>query len=173
MTIPTNPIEPFSPFLPTTYNVPEADDRLDVFLVDNLSTMSDVINDKKIGNYTELTAGQNGEKWIYKTTQKVRDGSQAIAYIPSLPNNTTLTLTGSQYPIKNINNQFVITKLFGTASKPPTSVSAGNGNFFMYNCEGDSRISFTFSDTTIVITTTTDLSAYSGFIVCEFVRNGY
>jgi hypothetical protein len=64
----------------------------------------------------------------------------------------------------------VITKLFGTASKPPTT--PGSGDYFQYNNEGDARISFTFSDTQVVITTTTDLSAYSGFIVVEYLRAG-
>jgi hypothetical protein len=169
MTTPTNPIEPFTPFIPSTYNVPEEEDRLKPWLGEKLSQFSDVINDKKIGAYTSNVSSQNGEKWGYSSTKIVRDGYQAIAYISSLPASGVLTIPS---PVNDVNSQFVITKLFGTASKPCSSVGAGNGNYFQYNCQGDSRITFTFSDTTIVITTTTDLSTYSGFIVCEFLRNG-
>jgi hypothetical protein len=170
----STPIEQFSPFLPTTYNLPE-DDRLNVFLEDNFANMSDVINDKKIGTIVQTSSQFNGEKWFYKTTGITRNGYSVIAYIPSYPASGVLTLTLTStpmYPIPNVNNEFVITDLYGTASKPPTVTGAGNGNFFKFNNQGDSRISFTMSDNTIVITTTTDLSAYSGFIVVQYLRNG-
>lgn len=175
MTIPGNPSELFTPFLPTTFNVPEEEDRLKVFLVDRFANYADVINDKKIGIYSQASENFNGNKFFYKTTKVTRNGYQAIAFIPSLPNATTLTLTLSStptYPVPNINNEFVITNLWGTASLPPTSTGAGDGDFFKYNNQGDSRISFTMSDIVIVITSTINLSAYSGFIVVEYLRNG-
>jgi len=175
MTVPTNPQEPFSPFLPTTFNIPEEEDRRKSFLVDEFSNFADVINDKKIGVYLQAAETLNGEKWFYKTTGVTRNGYQAIAYIPSFPNSTTLTLTLTtipQFPIPNINPQFVVTHLWGSASKPNTTVGSGNGDYFSFMAKGDSRISFTMSDTTIVITTTTDLRAYSGFIVVEYLRDG-
>jgi hypothetical protein len=175
MTTPTNPIELFTPFLPSTFNVPEEPDRLNTYLGEKLSAFSDVINDKKIGAYTQAAESLNGEKWAYSITTKVRNGYQAIAYIPSFPNNSTLTLTTTStpaYPISNINPQFVVTNVWGSASKPCTAVGAGNGDYFSFYSQGNAKISFTMSDTQIVITTTTDLSGYSGFIVVEYLRDG-
>src|SRR5665213_1612085 len=101
-----DPSNLFTPFLPTTYNVPEEQDRLRTFLVDRFSNFADVINDKKIGVYVQTTEILNGESWFYKTTSKVRNGYQAIAYIPSFPVSGVLTLTlqsNPQFPIPNIN----------------------------------------------------------------------
>lgn len=175
MTIPTNPSELFTPFLPSTYNIPEEEDRLKSFLVDGFSGFSDVINDKKIGTYIQAFQTFNGEKWFYKDPKVTRNGYETIAYIPSYPNAGILTLTLESdpiYPIKEVNPEFVITLLYGTASKPPSEIGAGDGDFFQFNNQGDSRISFTMSDTQIIITTTVDLSAYSGFIVIHYLRNG-
>lgn len=175
MTIPLNPQEPFTPFLPTTYNIPEEEDRGKTFLQDQLAQFADVVNDKKIGTYLQAAETLNGEKWFYNTTRITRNGYQAIAYIPSFPNAGTLTLTATttpQYPITDINDQFVVTHVWGSASLPCSAVGAGDGNYFSFMNEGDSRVTFTMSDTQIVITTTTNLSAYSGFIVIEFLRNG-
>ena|ERR1700679_300181 len=173
---PTNPSNLFSPFLPATFNIPEEEDRFRVFLNDKLSAISDVVNDKTIGLYIQQTESFNGEKFFYITTTDIRNGYTVIAYIPSYPNTGTLVLTGSStpmFPLTNINSQFVITDLYGTASLPPTAVGAGNGNFIKFNNQGDSRISFTMTDTTITITTTTNLSAYSGFIVIKYLRDGF
>jgi hypothetical protein len=173
--IPTNPIETFSPFLPATYTVPEEEDRRRTFLVDNLSSISDVVNDKKIGSYVQAAENQNGEKWFYKSTKVTRNGYQTIAYIPSLPNNTTLTLTRDttpQFPLQDVTTEFVITMSYGTASRPPTATNAGNGDFFTFMNKGDPRVSWNMSDIALTITSTTDLSAYSGFIVIHYLRNG-
>ena len=173
--IPTNPQNDFTPFLPSTYNIPEEDDRLKEYLGTTFSDFSDVINDKKIGAYVQAVPQQNGEDWSYITTSKIRNGFQSIAYIPSLPNAGILVLTRStipQYPIDNINNQFVISMSYGTASRPCSAVGAGDGDYFTYMNRGDPRISWDMSDTTITITTTVDLSAYSGFIVVHFIRDG-
>ena len=167
---PTNPQELFSPFLPATDTVPIEQDRLRTFLVDKFSALADVTNDKKIGCYTQNVESFNGEKWIYLTPSKVRNGYQSIAYIPAYPNAGVLTIPN---PISNINPQFVITHVWGSASKPCTAVGAGDGNYFSFMTLGNSNIKFTVSDTTIVITTTVDLSAYSGFIVIEYVRDGF
>lgn len=174
MTTP-NPSEPFTPFLPSTFTVPEEEDRLTTWLGEKFSQFSDVINDKKLGTISQAVETYNGESWAYKINGINRAGYQTIAYIPSLPNTTTLTigLTGTpQYPIAKVNNQLVITQLYGTASKPPSSTGAGDADYFAYMTKGDSRISFTMSDVSITITTTTDLSAYSGFIVVNYLRNG-
>lgn len=174
MTIP-NPSELFSPFLPDTFTVPEEDERLQTFLVDKLSEFSSVINDKTIGVYTQQTEAFNGEKWIYDTTKKVRNGYQSIARITSFPNNTTLTLTLTstpQFPIPGINPQFVIKSAWGSASKPCSAIGAGDGDYFSFYSQGNAKISFMMSDTTIVITTTVDMRAYSGFIIIEYIRDG-
>lgn len=170
-----NPSELFTPFLPTTYNIPEEEDRHDTYLVDNFSNFADVINDKKIGVYTQASENFNGEKWFYKTTKITRNGYQTIAYIPSFPNTTTLTLTLSTvptFPIKGIDPNFVVTQVWGSASKPNSSIGAGDGDYFSFFSQGDARITFTMSDTQIVITTTVDLTAYSGFIVIQYLREG-
>lgn len=173
MTNPTNPAEPFTPFLPATFNIPEEQDRLSSFLVDTFSSITDVLNDKKIGMYVQTAENFNGNKYFYKTTGVTRNGYQTIAYIPSYPNTSSLVLTSSsnpQFPLTNVNNEFVVTHVWGSASKPPTT--AGTGDYFSFMAQGDSRISFTLSDTTLTITTTVDMSAYSGFIAIEYLRNG-
>jgi len=175
MTAPTNPSELFSPFLPSTYNIPEEDDRLDTFLVDNLSIFSDVINDKTIGTFVQSAQNFNGEKWYYANPRVTRNGYQVIVHFPSLPNATTVVLDSDStppYPILDVQPEFVITDLYGTASLPPTSTGAGDGDFIKYNNRGDPRIFFDMSDTQITITTTVDLSSYSGFIIIKYLRNG-
>lgn len=166
MTIPTNPIEIFTPFLPSTFNLPEEDDRIKPWLGEKFSNFSDVINDKKIGNYVQSAENFNGTKWSYDTTRKVRNGYQAIARIKSFTNQTIAM------PIGDVNPQFVISLVYGSASKPCTAVSAGNGDYFSFMAKGDSRISFTMTDTTITIVTDGLRAAYSGFIVLEYIRDG-
>lgn len=166
MTIPTNPQEPFTPFLPSTYSVPEEQDRLRTFLVDTLSGLSDVVNDKKIGAYTQDAESQNGTKWAYDTTSKVRSGYQAIARIESYVNQTIAL------PIADVNPQFVVSLVYGSASKPCSSVGSGDGDYFSFMAQGDSRISFTMSDTQITITTDGVRSDYQGFIIIEYIRDG-
>jgi hypothetical protein len=175
--IPINPQEPFTPFLPTTYNIPEEDDRLHAFLVDQFCDFADVINDKVIGNFVYASENFNGDKFSYKTTlhpqtSHVRNGFQSITYFPSLVSGVFTRSTTPQYPLTNVNDQLVITQLYGTASKPPSALSAGDGDYFQYNNRGDPRITFDMSDTTITITTTTDLSAYSGFIIVKYLKDG-
>lgn len=171
----SNPSELFSPFLATTYNIPEEEDRLKTYLVDRFSTYADVINDKKIGIYEQASENQNGEKWFYRVTNVTRNGFQTMAFIPSLPNTGVLILTLTsepQFPIQNIDSNFVITDMIGTASKPPSAIGAGDGDFFSYVNQGNPKITFTMSDVQIVITTTVDLSAYIGIIKIEYLRDG-
>jgi hypothetical protein len=175
MTTPGNPIQPFSPFLPSTYNFPQDEDRHKVFLTETFNQISDVVNDKKIGAYTQVAENQNGNKFFYDTTKRVRNGFQTLARIPSFPNSGTLTLTVKtmpQYPLTDVNPQFVVSHVWGSASKPCSAVNAGDGDYFSFMNQGDSRISFILSDTQIIITTTTDLSGYSGFIFIEYIRDG-
>src|SRR5574338_378915 len=76
------------------------------------------------------------------------------------------------FPPPDINPQFVVTNIWGSASKPCSAVGAGDGDYFSFYSEGNSKITFTMSDTQIVITTTMDMTAYSGFIIIEYVRDG-
>lgn len=171
----SNPSELFTPFLPTTYNLPQEDDRQREWLGSKFSQIADVVNDKKIGSYLQANETFNGESWFYKSTGVIRTGYQAICYIPALPNATTVVITRNttpQYPIPSVNNELVITHLYGTASLPCSKTGAGDGDYFQYNNQGDARISFTMTDTTLTIVTTTDLSKYSGFIIAHYVRNG-
>ena len=108
----------------------------------------------------------NGEKWAYDTTSKVRNGYQAILRIPSF-------VSGSYaLPINNVNPQFVISQLWGSASKPCTAVGAGDGDYFSFFGQGNLDIQFTMSDTTITITASGPMSAYSGFVVIQYIRDG-
>jgi hypothetical protein len=62
--------------------------------------------------------------------------------------------------------------MWGTCSKPPSTTGAGDGDFFSFMNQGDTRISFTVTDLVLTITTNVDLSAYYCFIVFEFIRAG-
>lgn len=160
--------ELFTPFLPSTINFPEDDATIRPFLNEQLSLYADLINQKKIGIITP-SENFNGELWGYLTTSKQRNGYQIISYIASYPNASSLSIP---LPITTVEPQFVVTQVYGSASKPNSSIGAGDGNYFSYMSQGDSRVSFTMSDTQIVVTTTTNLSAYSGFIVINYLRNG-
>jgi hypothetical protein len=162
---PTNPSVLFTPFIESTFNIPEEEDRLKAFLNDVLSNITDVVNDKKIGAYTDSVENFNGNTLIYITTTKVRNGYQSMVYIPSFISETITQ------PIPNINNQFVITKTWGSASLPPTT--PGTGDYFSFMPMGDTRISYTMSDTQIVITTDGARASYSGFIFIEYLRDGF
>lgn len=175
MTSPTNPSELFSPFLPTTYNIPADKDTAENFLEDTFARISDVSNDKTIGTFVQSTQNFNGEKWFYLDPRITRNGYQSIYQIPSLPNTSTLTIdvnSDPTFPITNIQPEFVVTHVWGSASLPNSAVGAGDGDYFSFMAQGDSRISFTLSDTVLTITTTVDLSAYSGFIVIQYLRAG-
>jgi hypothetical protein len=171
---PTNPSELFTPFLGTTINVPEDKERLNTFLNDEFARFADVINQKTIGVITP-SENFNGESWSYISTRKVRNGFQVIAYIPSLPNAgaTTLTLTSNPaFPIAGIDSNFVVTQVYGSASKSCSAIGVGDGVYFSFMSQGDTRISFTMSDIQIVVTTTVDLRAYSCFLVINYLRDG-
>lgn len=168
MTTPSNPSNLFSPFLPTTYNFP-ADEDISNFIQSNFAQHSDVINDKRIGIFLDYSATFNGETWYYKKTAITRNGYSVIAYISSFPNATTVSIPN---PISKVNPELIMTNIYGTASKPCSAVNANDGVYFTFMSQGDSRISFVATDTLITITTTVDLSSYSGFFILEFVRNG-
>lgn len=167
MTIPGNPINLFTPFLPSTYNLPEEEDRFKEWLGSNLSTISDVTNDKKIGSYTQDAESFNGEKWIFDTTKKIRNGYQSILRIPSF-------VTGIYpLPINNVNPQFIVTHVWGSASLPCTTVGSGDGRYFSFYGQGNTDIQFIMSDTQISLTATAPMVDYSGFVVIEYLRDGF
>lgn len=175
MTIPLNPQEPFTPFLPTTYNIPEEDDRGKAFLQDQFAQFADVVNDKKVGVYVEETSVLNGNKHWYGNTRITRNGYQSFVFIRSLPNAGVMVIDANSnpaFPIENIQPEFLMWHVWGTASLPPSATLAGDGDFFSFMAQGDTRISFTMTDTVLTITTTVDLSSYYGFIICEFIRAG-
>ncbi len=163
---PTNPQEPFTPFLPTTFNIPVEDDEYRRFLNETFCNMADVINDKTIGGYTESAESFNGQKWNYDTTKKTRNGYQAIARIASFTPQTI------PMPVGNINPQFVITHAWGSASLTCSAVGAGDGRYFSFFEQGDARIQFVMTDLDITITTNGLMSGYSGFIIIEYLRDG-
>jgi hypothetical protein len=169
---PQNPMDTFSPFLPTTQNIPEEDDTLKDFLNDTFSNFADVINDKKIGVIAQADENFSGGKFFFKTTKITRNEYQTLAYIPSwIPQTLTLTST-PQFPIQDINNEFVVTLVYGSASKPPTATGAGDGDYFSFFGQGNSHIQFTMSNTQIVITTDGSTALYTGFIIINYIRNG-
>jgi len=168
MTTPTNPQNDFSPFLPTTVNFPEEQERLRTFLVDLFSQYADVVNDKTIGAFTESAQEFDGEKWIYDDPKVTRNGFRWVARVVQYPNTGVLVLDSPS----DINEQFRITHVWGSASKPCSAVGAGDGEYFSFFSEGNSRISFIMTDLTITITTTVDMTAFDGYIVVEYVRDG-
>lgn len=164
--IPTNPVELFSPFLPTTYNIPDDDEEHKRFLNEVLCNFADVINDKTIGAYTQSSESFNGQKWSYDVTRKVRNGYQVIARIKSFISQAI------PMPIGNINPQWILSHTWGSASLPCTAVGAGDGDYFSFMPMGDSRISYTASDTQLTITTDGSRASYQGYIIFEYIRDG-
>ncbi len=165
MTPPQNPINLFTPFLPSSYNIPEEEDRRVEWLGSTFSGISDVLNSKKIGTYTSSAENFNGEEWIFDKN-KIRNGYQTILRIPSFVSGTY------PLPIENINNQFSVTHVWGSASLPCSAVGANDGDYFSFMAQGDLRISFTMSDMEIVLTATAPMVDYSGYIVIEYLRDG-
>lgn len=175
MSMSTNPAESFNPFLPTTVNFPVDEDTFNNFLQEQFARHADVVNDKKIGVYIQETPTPNGNKHWYANTQITRNGSQSFVFINGLPNAGVLVINANtipRYPINNIQPEFLMWHMWGTCSKPPTTLGAGDGDFFSFSNQGDARISFTMTDLVLTITTTVDLTQYYCFIVCEFIRAG-
>jgi len=168
----TNPSELFTPFVPATTNIPEEPDRLRLYLNQKLSQHADVINDKKIGVYVTGVQNFSGEKWWYKTTQVTRNGYQTMLFLPTLISQIINAGSTPAYPIPIVTPGFVITNMWGAASLPCSAIGAGDGRYFSFLPQGDARISFTMSDTTITITTNGTIAAYQGFIVIEYLQNG-
>lgn len=168
MTILPNDGQLFSPFIPSTFNIPEEGDRLKVFLVDRFSILSDVVNDKKIGNYTQNVVNYSGNKLTYDTNAKTRSGFQYLIRILSYPAGGVLTFS----PPPNLNSQFVVFQVWGSASKPPSAPGAGDGDYFSFYGSGNPKITFTFTDTVITVTTAGLGIGYSGFIVVDFIYDG-
>ena len=161
--------ELYTPFLPTTQNIPEGEESQKFFFNDQFASMADAINTKTIGIYSAAEQ-QNGEQWLYGNTkamvQRVRNGLQTILFIPSLVSESIPN------PVQNIDQNFIMTEVFATATLPATAKGAGDGNYFTFNCQGDSRVSFTVSDTTIAITTNGTLAGYQAFIVQKYIKSG-
>lgn len=162
---PQNPSNLFTPFVPTTYDPPNEEDRLNVFLSEKFSQFAYVINDKLIGAFTDGVQSFSGGKWSYDTTRKIRNGYQAIFRVTSfIPQTITIPF--------QISPQFIISEVFGSASLPCSSIGAGDGDYFSFMAQGDARIQFTMNDTQIVITTNGTTAAYQGFIVLFFIHDG-
>jgi len=168
MTTPSNPQNDFSPFLPSTYNVPEEQDRWSDFVGKTFSEVSDVVNDKVIGMFVQDSSTFNGHKFFYDTTKKLRNGFRFLLRVVSYPNTGVLAIP---LPII-VNPQFVVSQVWGSASQPCSAIGAGDGDYFSFYSEGNSRITFTMTDLAVTITTTANMTAYSGFIICDYVKDG-
>lgn len=168
MTTPENPNNLFTPFLPSTYNIPEEDDRLKEWLGSQLSQVSDVLNDKVIGNFVQDAENFNGHKFFYDTTQKVRNGFRFILRVLSYPNTGVLVLP---LPIQ-VNPQLIVSQVWGSASRPCSATGTGDGEYFSFYSEGDSRITFIMTDLDVTITTTMDMTEYTGFIIVDYIKDG-
>lgn len=166
MTTPSNPSNLFSPFLPSTFSAPEEDDRLKEWVGKTFSEISDVSNDKIIGMFVQDAEGFNGHKYFYDSTKKLRNGFRFLLRVSSYPNTSTLTIP---LPVQ-FTNQFIVSQVWGSASKPPSS--PGTGDYFSYYSEGNSRISFTMNDISVIITTTADMTLYTGFLICDYIKDG-
>ncbi len=169
MTIPTNPINLFSPFLPSTFNMPEEEDRFKEYIGTTFSEVSDVVNDKVIGMFVENVENFNGHKFFYDTTKKLRNGYRFLLRIVSFPNTGVLVIP---LPIV-VNPQFVVSQVWGSASKPCSAIGAGDGEYFSFYSEGNSRITFVMTDLNVTITTTADMTVYSGFIIVDYIKDGF
>ena len=157
-----------SPFLPSTYNVPDEEtSRIEWFGL-TLSEITDVLNDKVIGIYVDNVENFNGNKFYYDSVRKARDGYRFILRIKSYPNTGALVIP---LPVI-VNPQFAISQVYGSASKPCSAIGAGDGEYFSYYSEGNTRISFVMTDKEITITTTADMTPYSGFIVVDNIKDG-
>lgn len=166
MTTPTNPSELFSPFLPSTYNVPEEEDRRLEWIGSTLSEVSDVVNDKVIGMFVQDFQNFNGHKYFFDSTKKLRNGFRFLLRVTSFPDTGVLVI---DLPIP-VNNQFAISQAWGSASLPPST--PGTGEYFSFYSEGNSRITFVMTDLNVTITTTADMTAYSGFIIVDYILDG-
>ncbi len=160
-------MQPFSPFLPTTQNIPQEEESFNYFLNDQFARLADVINDKTIGIFS-TSEQQNGEKWLYGSTtvqvKKIRNGLQTIIFIPSL-------ITESiPNPVQNIDDNFIMTFAYGTASRLKTSTVTGS--YFSFMGDGDSRVQLDITDTFVNIATNGTVSAYQAFIVMEYIKSG-
>lgn len=162
---PTNPSNLFSPFLEATFSIPVEQDRMSAYLNDKLSDITDVVNDKLIGSYTQNVQNFSGGKWIYDTTKKVRNGYQSIIRITSF----VPQVINIPFPI---NSQFIVSNIYGTASLPCTAIGAGDGRYFSFMSQGDARIQFQMTDLTLTITTNGTTAGYQGFIVIEYIHDG-
>jgi len=167
MTTPSNPSNLFSPFLPSTYNMPDEEGRSGEFVGKTFSQLSDVINDKVIGMFVQETNTFNGHKYFYDDPKKLRNGYRFLLRVESYPNAGTLVIP---LPIE-INEQFIVSQVWGSASKPPTAVP-NSGEYFSFFSEGNARITFVMTERKITITTTADMTAYSGFIVVDNILDG-
>lgn len=167
MTIPTNPINLFTPFLPSTFNAPEEDDRLKEWLGQKFSESSDVVNDKIIGNFVQDSENFNGHKYFYDTTKKLRNGYRFLLRVVQYPNTGVLVI---QLPFP-FTNQFMVSQVWGSASKPPTT--PGIGEYFSFYSEGNGRITFVMTDLAVTITTTADMTLFSGFIIVDYIKDGF
>jgi len=108
-------------------------------------------------------------------TKETRNGYQSFVFINGLPNAGVLVIDANSdpaFPIDNIQPEFLMWHIWGTCSKPPSALNAGDADFFSFSNQGDSRISFTMTDLVLTVTTTVDLTQYYCFIVCEFIRAG-
>jgi len=168
MTTPSNPQNDFSPFLPSTYNVPEEQDRWSDFVGKTFSEVSDVVNDKIIGMFVQDSEQFNGHKFFYDTTKKLRNGFRFLLRVVSYPNAGPLVIP---LPIV-VNPQFVVSQVWGSANKPCSAIGAGDGEYLSFYSEGNTRITFTMTDLAVTITTTANMTAYSGFIICDYVKDG-
>ncbi len=167
MTIPTNPSNLFSPFLPSTYNVPEEEDRRLEWLGATLSEVSDVVNDKVIGMFVENAENFNGHKVFFDSTKKLRNGYRFLLRIKSYPNTGPLVI-----PLPIIfTDQFSVIQVWGSASKPPTA-TPNSGEYFSFYSEGNSRITFIMTERQVTITTTADMTLFSGIIVVDYLKDG-
>ncbi len=161
----------FTPFLPSTYNVPEEEDRRVEWLGSNLSDISDVVNDKVIGMFLQDSSTFNGHKYFYDTTRKLRNGFRFLLRVKSYPNAGPLVI-----PLPIIfTPQFIVSQVWGSASKPPILTPVpipDSGEYFSFYSEGNSRITFVMTERQVTITTTADMTQYSGMIIIDYIKDG-
>lgn len=162
--------ESTTPFISPNVQVPIEEDRRRVFLIDTFTSVIDSLNAKEIGIYYPQEV-LNGEEWFMPNNpKKQRDGYRTVVPFPALPNITTLTLP---HNIPNIEIGFTITHLYCTASNFATNPGAprvNRGDYFQIAGDGDSRLKLYMDNVNVYLTSTIDLSAYTGIVVIEYVK---
>lgn len=156
----------FPGYIPSWLNIPEDPSLINEFLNTSISGIVDAVNSREIAVYrpSEIFTGQI---WFNENnTNRIRNGFRTVVNFGSLPNTTTKSVG---HGIANINSNFVLTHLFGSASDtsaltyiplPYVEVSTGN------------NIQIDMDAANVNITTLDNKSSYDKcYVIIEYLRS--